>query len=154
MTEAGSDREFAVSRIIEGPRRVVFEAYTKPEHLAHWWGPNGFSVTTHSFEFRRGGVWEFTMHGPDGVDYPNWIQWTEIVPPERIVLLHGSRADDPEAFVSTITLVETAGGTEVTLRAVFKTKEQRDQVVAQYHAIEGAEQTLGRLAAYISRRVQ
>ena len=69
---------------------------------------------------------------------------TTALPPERIVLLHGSRADDPEAFVSTITLAETAGRTEVTLSAIFKTKEQRDRVVAQYHAIEGAEQTLGR----------
>jgi uncharacterized protein YndB with AHSA1/START domain len=89
------------------------------------------------------------MHGPDGTDYPNWIQWRELVPPERIVLVHGSSADDPRSFDTTITLVERGGATEVTLRSVFRTKEQRDEVVERYHAIEGGRQTLGRLAAYV-----
>ena len=91
------------------------------------------------------------MHGPDGTDFPNWIEWREIVPPERIVALHGSRADDPEAFVSTFTFVERDGGTELTLRSVFPTKALRDQVVEEFRAIEGAEQTLGRLAEELER---
>jgi uncharacterized protein YndB with AHSA1/START domain len=151
--QTASDREIVVSRIIEGPRRLVFEAYTDARQLAQWWGPNGFTTTTHSFEFRPGGVWDFVMHGPDGTDYPNRIEWREIVPPERIVYLHGESHDDPEAFVSTVTLVERGGTTEVTMRAVFRTKEQRDKVVARYGAIEGGRQTLGRLAAYIATLV-
>jgi uncharacterized protein YndB with AHSA1/START domain len=128
----------------------VFAAYTDVGHLARWWGPHGFTTTTHSFEFRPGGVWAFIMHGPDGVDYPNRIEWREIAPPERIVYLHGEREDDPRAFVSTVTLVERGGATEVTLRAVFQTKEQRDEAVARYGAIEGGRQTLGRLAAHVA----
>jgi uncharacterized protein YndB with AHSA1/START domain len=147
------DREIVVSRTIEGPRRLVFEAYTDVRHLAQWWGPNGFTTTTHAFEFRPGGVWAFTMHGPDGTEYPNRIEWREIVPPERIVYLHGESDDDPRAFVSTVTFVERGGATEVTLRAVFKTEEQRDEVVERYGAIEGAKQTLGRLAAYVATLV-
>ena len=148
-TEPTADREIVVSRTIEGPRQLVFQMYTEVRHLSRWWGPDGFTTTTHAFEFRVGGVWDFVMHGPDGTDYPNHIEWLEIVAPERIVLLHGEEADDPAAFVSTITLAVRGDTTEVTMQAVFKTKEQRDLVVEQYGAIEGGKQTLGRLAAYV-----
>ncbi|HEV8637780.1 MAG TPA: SRPBCC family protein [Chloroflexota bacterium] len=151
--QTASDREIVISRTIEGPRRLVFEAYTDVRHLARWWGPNGFTTTTRSFEFRPGGVWDFIMHGPDGADSPNWIEWREIVPPERIVFLYGESGDDPNAFVSTVTLVERGTATEITMRALFKTKEQRDEVVERYGAIEGGEQTLGRLAEYVATLV-
>jgi uncharacterized protein YndB with AHSA1/START domain len=148
--QTASDREIIVSRTIAGPRRLVFQAYTEVRHLARWWGPDGFTTTTRSFEFRPGGVWDFVMHGPDGTDYPNRIEWLEIVPPERLVFLHGERPDDPRAFVSTVTLVERAGATEVTMRAVFKSKAQRDEAVERFGAVEGGRQTLGRLEAYVS----
>lgn len=149
-TAPASDREIVVTRTIEGARSLVFEAYTDVKHLAHWWGPNGFTTTTHRFEFRPGGVWEFVMHGPDGTDYPNYIEYREIVPPERIVFLHGDSAADPRAFVSTVTFLERGAATEVTMRALFKTKAERDEVVERYGAIEGGKQTLGRLAAYVT----
>jgi len=148
-----SDREIVVSRVIEGAQDLVFAAYSEAAHLSHWWGPNGFTTTTHSFEFGPGGIWNFTMHGPDGTDFPNWIEWLEISPPERIVLRHGASADDPDAFTSTVTIVGRGDISEVTLRSVFNTKAQRDEVVEKYHAIEGAEQTLGRLASYVAAPV-
>jgi uncharacterized protein YndB with AHSA1/START domain len=151
--QATADREIVVTRTIEGPRRLVFEAYADVAHLSQWWGPNGFTTTTRSFEFRPGGVWEFIMHGPDGTDYPNRIEWREIVPPEHIVYLHGERDHDPTSFISTVTFIERGDATEITIRSVFKTKEQRDLVVERYHAIEGARQTLGRLAEFIATRV-
>ena len=147
---ATRDREIVTTRTIEGPRRLVFEAYTDARHLAEWWGPDGFTTTTRSFEFRPGGVWDFTMHGPDGTDYPNRIEWLEIVPPERIEYVHGKNEGDPNVFSATVTLVDRGDTTDITLRAVFPTKQQRDEVVEQYGAIEGAKQTLGRLAAYIA----
>jgi uncharacterized protein YndB with AHSA1/START domain len=146
-----SEREVVISRVIDGPRRLVFEAYTDVRHLAEWWGPDGFTTTTHSFEFRRGGVWEFTMHGPDGTDFPNHIEWLEIVPLERIETLHGKRAADPNAFRSTIRFTERGGATEVTMTTRFPTKAQRDLVVEKYGAIEGGRQTLGKLAAYVAK---
>jgi uncharacterized protein YndB with AHSA1/START domain/dihydrofolate reductase len=144
-----SDREIVVSCTIDGPRRLVYEAFTSARHLSQWWGPNGFSTTTRAFEFRPGGVWDFIMHSPDGADLPNWIEWREIVPPERIVYLHGEGDDDPRAFVSTVTLVERGPVTEVTMRAVFATKEQCDAVIERYGALEGGTQHLGRLSAYV-----
>lgn len=149
-TSADPAREIVVSRVIEGPRRIVFDAYTDPAHLSRWWGPHGFTITTHSFDFRVGGVWDFTMHGPDGTDYPNWVEYLEITPPETIVIRHGSRRGDPEAFESTVTISEEGGRSEVTLRSVFETRAQRDEVVERYGAIEGAEQTLERLANHIA----
>ena len=73
----------------------MFSAFTDPKHLAQWWGPDGFTTTTHSFDFRPGGIWRFVMHGPDGRDYQNRIIYDEIVPPERLVY-HHSGGDDVE----------------------------------------------------------
>ena len=146
-----ADREIVVSRTIEGPRPLVFSVYTEPRHLAQWWGPNGFTTTTKSFAFRVGGVWDFIMHGPDGTDYPNWIEWREIVAPERIVLVQGQRTGDPRAFTTTVTFGERGNATEVVMRAVFLTKQQRDEVIERYGALEGARQTIARLAAYIAQ---
>ena len=86
---ATAGREIVISRVIDAPRELVFEAFTEVRHLSRWWGPEGFTTTTRSFEFREGGAWDFVMHAPDGTDYQEWISWTEIVPPERIALLHG-----------------------------------------------------------------
>jgi uncharacterized protein YndB with AHSA1/START domain len=149
-----SDRTFVVSRMIDGPRRLVFEACSQVRHVARWYGPNGFTTITRSFDFRVGGVWEFVMRDPDGVDYPNHVEYLEILAPERIVMLHGDRASDPRAFVSTMTFIERGEeSTEIVLRSVFKTKEQRDEIVERYGAIEGGHQTLGRLAAYVAELV-
>ena len=145
-----AEREISSTRIFDAPRQLVWAAWTDPHHLGQWWGPNGFSTTTKVFEFRPGGVWEYIMHGPDGTDYPNYVTYREIVPPERIVYDHGASAHDPKAFVSTVTFVERGAATEVTMRAVFKTKAMRDEVVERFGAIEGGKQTLGRLAGYIA----
>jgi len=150
---ATEDRELVVSRLIEAPRPRVFEAWTDVRHLARWYGPNGINTTTRAFEFGVGGVWEFTMHAPDGTDHPNRIEWLEIAPPERMVYRHGERADDPRAFVTTVTFVERGAATEITLRALFKTRQQRDEVVAKYRALEAGEQTLANLAAYLAKGV-
>src|ERR1044071_8094458 len=134
---ATADREIVISRVIDGPRELVFEAFTEVRHLSRWWEPEGFTTTTRAFEFRVGGVWDFVMHGPDGTDYPDSIIWTEIVPPERIALLNGERRDDPSAFEQVITFASEGATTRIEMRTVFPTKERRDEVVEQYHAIEG-----------------
>ena len=153
---AMSDKQIVICRLIDAPRELVFEAFTEVRHLSRWWGPEGFTTTTRSFEFRVGGEWDFVMHGPDGTDYTEWITWTEIVPPERIALLHGESRDDPNAFESVLTF-EPDGpddrGTRIEMRTVFPTKELRDEAVEKYHAIEGGQQTLSNLAAYVSQMV-
>ena len=132
---ATADREIVLSRVIDAPRELVFEAFTEVRHLSRWWGPEGFSTTTRSFEFRVGGVWDFVMHGPDGTDYSEWITWTEIVAPERIVLRHGESRDDPNAFESVLTFAREGAATRIVMRTVFPTGQLRDQAVEKYHAI-------------------
>ncbi|MFD8305041.1 SRPBCC family protein [Streptomyces sp. NPDC059690] len=145
-----TDREIVISRVIDAPQELVFEAFTRVQHLSRWWGPKGFTTTTRSFEFRVDGEWDFVMHGPDGTDYQEWITWREIVPPERIALSHGESRDDPNTFESVLTFEGTAEQTRIVMRTVFPTKELRDEAVEKYHAIEGGEQTLGNLAAYVT----
>lgn len=150
MQSATSDREIVIARVIDAPRELVFEAFTEVRHLSRWWGPDGFTTTTRAFEFRVGGVWDFVMRGPDGTDYPEWISWTEISAPERIALLHGESQDDPDAFSSVVTFTPDGAATRVEMRTVFPTKDLRDAAVEKYHAIEGGQQTLGNLAAFVS----
>lgn len=153
MTAATTDREIVVSRTVRAPRALVFEVLTEARHLDQWWGPDGFRNETHSLDFREGGSWSYVMHGPDGTDYDNWIGYQVIVPPERIEYLHGSSPDDTEMFEGSITLEEREDGTtEVTLRTVFPTKEQRDRLAREVGAVEGAQQTLSRMAAYAEER--
>jgi uncharacterized protein YndB with AHSA1/START domain len=145
-----ADREIVISRVIDAPRELVFEAFTEVRHLSRWWGPEGFTTTTRAFEFRVGGEWDFVLHGPDGTDYQEWISWTEIAPPDRIALLHGESRGDPNAFESVLTFATDGATTRLEMRTVFPTKEQHDEAVEKYHAIEGGRQTLTNLAAYVA----
>ncbi|MEW1647851.1 SRPBCC family protein [Streptomyces sp. NPDC091219] len=145
-----ADREVVISRVIDAPRGLVFEAFTQVGHLSRWWGPKGFTTTTRSFAFRVGGTWDFVMHGPDGTDYQEWITWREIVPPERIALLHGEHRDDPNSFESSLTFEPAGERTRIVMRTLFRTKELRDEAVEKYHAVEGGEQTLDNLAGYVA----
>lgn len=151
---ATADREIVISRVIDASRELVFQAFTEVRHLSQWWGPEGFTTTTRSFEFRIGGEWDFMMHGPDGTDYPEWITWTEIVPPERIAMLHGEYRGDPNAFESVLTFQPAGESTRIEMLTVFPTKELRDEAIEKRGAIEAGQQTLGNLAAYVARIVR
>jgi uncharacterized protein YndB with AHSA1/START domain len=104
-------QEIVITREIAAPRELVFDAWTDPKHVGHWWSPNGFTTTTHEMDVRPGGVWRFIMHGPDGVDYPNRIVYQEVVRPERLVYVHGgdNPAESPD-FHTTVTFEERAAG--------------------------------------------
>jgi uncharacterized protein YndB with AHSA1/START domain len=150
---ATADREVVITRVIGAPRQLVFEAFTEVRHLSRWWGPEGFTTTTRTFEFRVGAAWDFVMHGPDGTDYQEWISWTAIAAPERIELLHGEHRGDPNAFTSVLTFTPDGPDgreTRIEMRTVFPTRELRDEAVEKYHAIEGGRQTLDNLAAYVT----
>lgn len=147
---ATADREIVISRVIDAPPDLVFEAFTEVRHLSQWWGPEGFTTTTRSFEFRIGGEWDFVMHGPDGTDYDEWISWTDIARPESIALRHGEYRGDPNAFESVLTFEPDGAATRIEMRTVFPTKELRDEAAEKHHAIEGGQQTLGNLAAYVT----
>ena len=145
-----AEREIVVSRIIEGPRRLVFDAFTSAAHLEQWCAPKGGQITTDSFDFKPGGVWDATIHGPDGSAYANHWAWQEITPPERIVWMYGMGKDDPHAVKTTLTLAERGATTEATLRLVFGSKEESDEKVAKYYAAAGARGSLDSLATWVA----
>lgn len=147
-----SDREVVISRVLDAPRALVWQAWTDPQHVAKWWGPRGFSDTTKRHEFRVGGVWEHVMTGPDGVNYPNKAIFKEIIPLERVTFtLGGGREDGPGiSFTATWTFETVEGNkTRLTGRMVFPTAAARDLVVREFGAIEGGKQTLERLSEHL-----
>jgi uncharacterized protein YndB with AHSA1/START domain len=149
-----SDREIMVSRVFNAPRELVWRAMTDPQHVVHWWGPGGFTTTIEKMDVRPGGVWQHTMHGPDGTDYPNRSVFKEVVEPERIVYSHGGRrAGGPGvSFVATWTFEAVAPNqTRLTGRMVFPSAADRDFVAREFGAVEGAHQTFARLAEYLPK---
>ena len=148
-----ADREIVITRVFDAPRELVFKAWTDPNHVAHWWGPRGFTTTIHEMDVRPGGVWRLVMHGPDGTDYPNKIIFDEVTAPERLVYTNsGGKKGGPFAqFQNTVTFEEQSGKTKLTMRMLFPSAEARDLVIKEYGAIEGGNQTLGRLAEYLAK---
>lgn len=147
--EDTSDRELVFTRVFDAPRELVWNAWTDRKHVAQWWGPKGFTNTIHEMDVRPGGVWRFIMHGPDGRDYQNRIDFEEIVKPERLVYSHGGDKNDPVQFHVTVTFAEQGAKTHLTMRLVFSSAIERDRVVKEYHADEGGKQNLERLAEYL-----
>ena len=82
------DDELATTRLLDAPRERVFRAFSEAEHLAQWWGPNGFTNTFHEFDLRTGATWRYTMHGPNGADFLNESAFVEVLAPQRIVIEH------------------------------------------------------------------
>ena len=144
-----AERSIVTTRVFDAPRELVFKAWTDPAHISEWWGPDGFTTITLEIDVRLGGAWRFIMHGPDGVDYPNRIVYTEIVPPERLAYDHGDDSDAP-GFHTTVTFVEENGKTTLAMEALFATAAEREHVVREFGAVEGGKQTLRRLAEYLA----
>ena len=123
----------------------VFAAMSDPERVARWWGPEGFRNTIHAFEFREGGQWRLTMHGPDGKDYPNESRFKRLVTGHLIEIEHLSG----HRFVLTIELDRWASGTVVKWQQTFETGEHYNRI-AVFVAVAN-EQKLERLAAEVAR---
>lgn len=148
-----ADRELVVSRVVNAPQALVFEVWTKPEHLAQWWGPNGYTTTHQEMSFKVGGRRKFIMHGPDGADYPNEIVYHEITPPSKLRYGH-SGPNDPDGvnFTTTVTFEDAgAGRTRISMTAVFPSKEMLELVIRERGAKKGGEETIAKLAAYVEQ---
>jgi uncharacterized protein YndB with AHSA1/START domain len=121
------DREVVCSRLFDAPREEVFRAFTDPDRLKHWWGPNGFTNTFDRFDLRPDGVWTFVMHGPDGTDYRNERVFIEVVPPERVVMENRAA---PHEFRMTMIYDDRDGKTLLTWRMRFESAAELDQIRA------------------------
>ncbi len=134
---------FKTSRLFTASPEAVFTAFADPERLAKWWGPDGFRNTFEVFEFQPGGLWRFTMHGPDGVNYPNECRFVSNEPHRAEVLRH---IGEPY-FQLSIALERVDGGTLATWEQAF---DSAVVAAAVRHIVEPAnEQNLTRWQAQV-----
>jgi uncharacterized protein YndB with AHSA1/START domain len=144
-----SDREIVISRLFDAPRRLIFEAYTNPEHLPHWLlGPDGWTMPVCEVDLRPGGAWHFVWRRADGSELEMHGLYKEIVPPERLVQTESWGGDWPETL-NTLLLSEEDGKTVLTLRTLYPSKEARDAAL-QTGMMDGASRSFDRLADYLS----
>jgi uncharacterized protein YndB with AHSA1/START domain len=144
-----ADREIVLTRTFAAPRELVWQAWTDPAHLNRWWGPRGFTTTTHAMAFRVGGEWRYTMHGPDGTDYPNRMVYTAIQPTVRLAYDHDDGTGQMTPFHAEAVFEDDGPGTRVTLRMVCDTSAQLEEL-AKHGAVEGGKQHLARLGEYVA----
>ena len=116
-----NDREVRTTRIIAAPCERVFAAWTDPAQLASWWGPQGFTNTFHRFELKPEGMWEFTMHGPNGMDFHNTCVFKRIEPPGYLEFDHLKEMHFYKAIVN---FTEVEGGTRIDWIMRFNTAEE------------------------------
>jgi len=137
---------FRHTRLLPVLPEAVFGAFEDPALLARWWGPEGFRNTFHVFEFREGGEWDFTMHGPDGTDYPNQSRFLDIHPPSRIRIQHVNLPH----FQLTVDLEPAPGGTHLTWVGDFEDSDFAEK--ARGFLERANEQNLDRLAALLAEK--
>ncbi len=147
-----SDREIVMTRAFDAPRDLVFEAWTKPEHVRHWWGWRTSTMIHCEADVRPGGSWRYVTREENGSEVPFTGVYQEVTPPERVV---HTEMYDVEPFnsgdpaVTTVTFSETDGRTTVTISTVYPTREIRDFVLGT--GMEGgAAESMDRLAEHVA----
>ena len=125
-----SDTEIEMSRVFNAPRQLVFEAYSKPEHVKRWWGQRGSTMTSCEIDFRPGGKWRFVTREKDGNEYAFRGEFREIVEPERIVQTFEFEPMAGHISVDHLTLTEQDGKTTMTIRSTFDSKEDLEGMIS------------------------
>ncbi len=145
-----SDREILIERVFDAPRRLVFEALTRPEHVAHWYGPRAMTLTSCEIDLRVGGAWRYVVRDPAGNDFGFSGEYREIVPPERLVSTENFEGIPPgHDYLVTVTLDEQDGKTTLRSHLQYKTPEDRDGHI-QSGMEPGMRETYDRLAEHLA----
>ncbi|MEJ1972833.1 MAG: SRPBCC family protein [Lacunisphaera sp.] len=140
LVEYPSGREMVFTRVLAAPRELVWAAWTDPEQVVLWWGPKGFTNTTHAMDVRPGGIWRFTMHGPDGTDWPNLITYHVVQAPARLEYDHGDEAK-PKWFHVVVDFVAEGAQTKIVTHMSFERAEDCEN--AKKYGIEGQQDLHG-----------
>jgi uncharacterized protein YndB with AHSA1/START domain len=145
-----SDREIVMTRLIDAPRELVFEAHSSCEHMSHWWGPRRYEFASCEMDFRPGGKWRIVHRGPEGEGGDQGFrgEYREIVRPERIVWTFEWEGMPGHVSVGTLSLEEQDGKTLLTSTSVFDTVQDRDGMLSSGME-EGAAETMDRLDEYL-----
>jgi uncharacterized protein YndB with AHSA1/START domain len=148
-----ANKTVVITRVFDAPRRLVFETWSKPEHLARWWGPNGFTLPGCEMDFRPGGAYRFVMRGPDGGDYPFHGVYREIVEPERIVFTAIIDNAPGNELMTTVTFAEEGVTTRLTVEQTVPTEPYaRGQQQGWTESLECLADYLGSLATLVGDR--
>lgn len=150
MSAKNKPNELYITRVYDAPVKAVWDAWTDPKQAAQWWGPRGFTITTHSKDLRVGGHWAYTMHGPDGVDYENKTIYHEVVKHSRLVYDHGGNDDRPPLFRVTVEFTETNGKTKMEMTMALATAEAARET-AKFVKKAGGNGTWDRLAEFLAK---
>jgi len=146
-----SDREIVMTCVVDVPRRRVFEAWTKPEHLPHWMlGPGGWTMPVCEIDLRPGGAWHFVWRRSDGTEMEMRGVYREVTPPERLVSTESWGGNWPETL-NTVILSEKDGKTTITQTVLYPSKEARDAAL-QTGMTSGVSESFDRLAEYLVRK--
>ncbi|HEU5318912.1 MAG TPA: SRPBCC family protein [Chloroflexota bacterium] len=148
--ELPSDTEIVMRRTFDSPRELVFDAFTKREHLVHWWGPKGSTLSVCEMDARPGGKWRMVIREADGSDNGFGGEVREVRRPERFVWTFGWDGAPGQDGPEEMTFEERDGKTTVTTRSLFPSKEVRDMII-QHGMEEGAAQSLDRLAEHLAK---
>ena len=140
--------ELRLIRVYDAPAKLIWTVWTEDQHVVNWWGPRGFTLTTKSKDVRPGGKWIYTMHGPDGVDYPNMTTYHEVVPYQKLVYDHGATETTPPLFRVTVTFEEHLGKTVMDMTMTLETPEAAREI-KKHIKRAGGNATWDRLAEYL-----
>ena len=156
MVARSKPNELCLTRVYDAPVAAVWDAWTDPEQVAQWWGPRGFTLTTHSKDLRPGGTWVYTMHGPDGTDWENVTVYHEVVEPTatgpgKLVYDHGGSVDRPPLFRVTVVFSESEGKTTMDMTMALPTPEAAAET-RQFIKKAGGESTWDRFAEYLDKQ--
>lgn len=150
MPAKNKSNEIRVIRVYEAPVDVVWDAWTDPAQVAQWWGPRGFTLTTHSKDLRPGGHWNYTMHGPDGTDYINKTKYFEVEPRSKLVYDHGGNDEQAPLFRVTVLFTAVDGGTKTDMTMTLPTPEAAEET-RKFIKKAGGDSTWDRLAEYLAK---
>lgn len=149
MAEKKKPNEIYITRIYDAPVKTVWNAWVEPDQVAQWWGPRGFTITTHHKDVRTGGSWNYIMHGPDGIDYPNNTKFLEVEKYSRLVYDHGANENQPPLFRVTVLFSEIQGKTKMEMTMALATEEAARSTKKFIKKANG-DSTWDRLAEYLS----
>ena len=143
-----SDREIVMTRVVDAPCGLVFDAWTNPEHVPHWMlGPEGWTMPVCEIDLRPGGAWHFLWRRADGSEMEMRGVYREIAPPERLVHTEVWGGDWPETL-NTLVLSEEDGKTTITNIVLYPSKEARDAAL-KTGMKDGVSVSFDRLAEYL-----
>ncbi len=151
MPVTSKSNEIKIIREFDAPLKMVWDAWADPEKVAKWWGPRGFTITTHSKDLRPGGMWHYTMHGPEGVEYVNKSQYFEVEEFKKLVYDHGGNDEQKPLFRVTVLFSESHGKTIMDMTMTLPTPEAAEQTRGFIRKASG-DSTWDRLAEYLDHQ--